>query len=490
MYASPAQIRAWADDRRDTRRPLILCEYNHAMGQAGGLADYWALFGRDGLQGGFVWEWCDHALRRLDAGAPVLGYGGDFGEVLHDGAFVCDGLVSADREPHPLLVELAALTQPVGVEWDGAGSVVVTNRRWFTTLDDLQASWEVEVDGRRVGTGALELPRISPQHSCRVAGPDLPYAAGASATVTFTFRSRRATAWAPRGAIVAVRQLVAGDDRVDATPADPARARGGRRTAVAIDEGDVLRFDGLEIAPPALSLWRPPTDNDDPPGDWHRQESIAGRWRRWGLDRLVPATVDRRRDGDALVCTTTYELPAGTVIHRQRRTPAGASIELVDEVTVPEDCDDLPRVGVRFELPDGWDALEWFGFGPGDSYPDRRAATRLGRWRQRVGDQAMPFIVPQEFGLHLDTRWLRIGDGHATIAVTPATPMAFSALHHRAEDLTAATHAHLLPVRAGTFVHLDVAHRGLGTAACGPDTADRWKIRGGTFRWHWRLGAA
>ena len=124
MYAPPDRIAAWAEDRRDTRRPLILCEYNHTMGQAGGLADYWALFGRRGLQGGFVWEWCDHALRRIDDdGAPVLAYGGDFGETKHDGAFVCDGLVSADRVPHPLLAELAALTQPVEVEWAGAGFV-------------------------------------------------------------------------------------------------------------------------------------------------------------------------------------------------------------------------------------------------------------------------------------------------------------------------------------------------------------------------------
>ena len=105
-------------------------------------------------------------------------------------------------------------------------------------------------------------------------------------------------------------------------------------------------------------------------------------------------------------------------------------------------------------------------------------------------DQLVPFVVPQEFGLHLDTRWFTVGDGARSITVTPATPMAFSALPFSTDDLAAATHPHQLIDRGDTFVHLDVAHRGLGTAACGPDTAERWRIRPGTFRWRWTVRAS
>ena len=226
-------------------------------------------------------------------------------------------------------------------------------------------------------------------------------------------------------------------------------ARPGPRTrrAAAVDEGDRLQIGPVGIVPPALCLWRPPTDNDDPPGEWHRRESAADRWRGWGLDRIEASAVEHRREGTDHVSTTTYELAVGNVIHRQRRRVLDGAIEIVDDVTIPEVLDDLPRVGVRFELPAGFDTLEWFGFGPGDSYPDRRAATTLGRWRDDVGEQAMPFIVPQEYGLHVDTRWFRIGDGATTLEVTPAVPLAFSALPYRAEDLTAATHAHQLTHR-------------------------------------------
>ena len=169
MYASVERIVQWSADGRD-RRPLILCEYNHAMGQAGGIGDYWSVFGEvEGLQGGFVWEWADHGLRRHEPdGTAWIAYGGDFGEADHDGNFVCDGLVSADREPHPLLDELAALTQPVTVEHLGGSRLRLYNRRWFNGLDDLDARWLMTIDGRRIGRGRLELPPVGPRSSVDV----------------------------------------------------------------------------------------------------------------------------------------------------------------------------------------------------------------------------------------------------------------------------------------------------------------------------------
>ena len=175
MYASPQRIETWAASGRDLRRPLILCEYNHAMGQAGGLADYWSLFDSvRGLQGGFVWEWCDHGLRRREAdGTEWFAYGGDFGEPDHDGSFICDGLVSPDREPHPLLVDLAALTQPVRAEFTRTGALRIENRRWFTGLDDLSVRWELHADGRRVAPRLDHVALGSGRHGCAaVVGAD------------------------------------------------------------------------------------------------------------------------------------------------------------------------------------------------------------------------------------------------------------------------------------------------------------------------------
>ena len=241
MYASVERIVRWSDDGHD-RRPLILCEYNHAMGQAGGLADYWAVFGEvDGLQGGFVWEWADHGLRRRDAdGREWIAYGGDFGEAEHDGNFVCDGLVSADREAHPLLAELAALTQPVAVDAAGHGRLRVRNRRWFTDLSDVEATWELTTDGRRVVAGRLELPAIAPRSSAVI---DIPAVVDERTSRGGTGRSTLVVRFAPTWARPAVlgdrgvdgvtvldRAHVHGDgDRTNTSTGTPGAATGGRR---------------------------------------------------------------------------------------------------------------------------------------------------------------------------------------------------------------------------------------------------------------------
>ena len=202
MYETPERIAAWSDAEQDCRRPLILCEYAHAMGQAGGLQAYWALFGhRRGLQGGFVWEWADHGLRRREPdGTTWLAYGGDFGETAHDATFVCDGLVSPDRLPHPLLEELAALTAPVAAADDGDGGLRIVNRRWFTQLDDLVADWAWTVDGFPRSSGRLDVPSVDPQASVTIARPTPPQIGpGQEAHLTITWRPARRPAWAPTG---------------------------------------------------------------------------------------------------------------------------------------------------------------------------------------------------------------------------------------------------------------------------------------------------
>ncbi|MBA3283217.1 MAG: DUF4981 domain-containing protein, partial [Acidimicrobiia bacterium] len=457
MYESAEQIVAWSRAGRDRRRPLILCEYGHAMGQAGGLDAYWAVFGNEpGLQGGFVWEWADHGIRRHEPdGTTWLAYGGDFGEPRHDGRFVCDGLVSPDRLPHPLLAELGALAVPVTVSWAGPGELLITNRRWFTDLADLDAEWTLHVDGIRAAHGALPLPPVEAQASAVVTSP-APAAVGNEAHLTVTFRprsrSRRRPAWAPRGWTVATVQLevpVAGTGARPAAPRRPANA-----ASVSVDDHG-LTVGGLTIGWPDVSLWRAPTDNDDPPGDWRGDATAAVQWRTAGLDRLeVTDQSTTRRNGRTTRRATLAAGPTdpgGTdpascvsVRHRQVVTVDGQGLRIQEQITVEGGTVDLPRVGVAFTLPGELGHLEWFGLGPGDSYPDRRAASRVGRWHHDVADQDQPFMVPQEFGLHLDTRWFAVGPTRPTATTTPArlptvviwadSDFAFSALPYSAAD--------------------------------------------------------
>ena len=179
--------------------------------------------------------------------------------------------------------------------------------------------------------------------------------------------------------------------------------------------------------------------------------------------------------------------------------PLGGGLRIDERITLDGDVDDLPRVGVAFSVPAGWDHLQWFGLGPGDSYPDRRAASTVGRWNVPVADQTMAFMVPQAYGLHLDTRWFALTDPvrgrrgasprAAGLVIWGDRPFAFSALPYSTADLTTATHAHQLEADATTHVHLDLAHRALGSAACGPEPDDRFRISTGTFRLRWYVAA-
>ena len=487
MYASVERIVQWSREGRDERRPLILCEYNHAMGQAGGLADYWAVFGAEaGLQGGFVWEWADHGLRRTAAdGSTWFAYGGDFGEALHDASFVCDGLVSPDRVPHPLLGELAALGEPVVVRAASRGRrLTIENRRWFTGVDDLEARWTCARDGRVVARGRLELPAIGPRSSVDVPNP-VGRAAGGDGRHTMTIelvpRRGRAPGWAPPGWVAGTSCVELGGTA--ATPAPPKRP-------VAIEAGaEGLAIGAIVVGWPELSLWRAPTDNDDPPGDWRVTTPAAG-WRRDGLDHVEVTDVDVRHRGTAWIRTVHRVTATGTPVeHRQRLVVADGAARIEERVVIDRRIRDLPRVGVGFALPTSFDGIEWLGLGPGDSYPDRRAAARFGRWTTTVSGQTLPFVVPQEYGLHLDTVWVELRSPDIRVRIHGDRPLAFSALAHSVAELAEARHAHELPAPSATHVHLDVAHRGLGTAACGPDTHPRHLVPGGTYRFAWTLTA-
>jgi beta-galactosidase len=471
------------------RHPLIMCEFSHAMGNSNGtLAEYWdAIEATPGLQGGFIWEWWDHGLvQELPDGTTRWAYGGDFGEAPHDGNFCIDGVVFPDRTPRPALWEHHALAAPVRVSAGpddlAAGRLAVHNRQDFRDLSWLRGEVEVAVEGDVVLAAHLPLPALGPGASATVEIPgwaSLPAKLGAS-WLTVRFVTAETQAWADAGHEVAWAQLPIrpAPDRpaVFGLPAGPPPPR-------ALVDGEGLLVHELLAAPPRLSLWRAPIDNDRIPG-------LAAEWERLGVADLA-RTLDavEERDG-ATVVRSRYRTGAGIEVpHEMTVTPlAGGAIRVEEAAVVPAELPDLARVGTVLEVVAGLDRVEWFGRGPHETYPDRRRAGRVGRWRATLDELFTPYVRPQESGGRADVRWIVLADAAGRgLRITNDRPRQVSATRFRAADLAAATHHPELVPRPTAVVHLDAAHRGLGTASCGPDTLPEYLVGPGTYRWSWAL---
>jgi beta-galactosidase len=507
MYAPIDDIVAWARSGRDTRRPLILCEYSHAMGNSNGsLADYWEAFeSTHGLQGGFIWEWLEHGLERDGlagdglgpSGRTAWGYGGDFGDRPNDTNFICDGLVAADRMPHPAMREVHHLGRPVRVTWadDRRRRLRVQNHRWFSGIEDLRATWELTVDGRVVGQGPFEVPGLDARQDAVVSLPcRVPrVAAGAEVHLTVRWFQRRATPWCPAGHEVGHDQLT-----LDAAAAAPSRRLAPTPQQVPERVVDVA---ALEWSP---TVFRALTDNDGLRQGWMR--GLIGNLARWvdvqGLDRCEWQTrPPRRRAVDGAVSSTeSGQLVApgaaeAVQVRRRLLVRDDGWTQATVTLSVPDELADPPRVGTEWVLPAELSRVEWFGDGPHECASDRRASTIVARHSSDVDALYEDYVVPQEHGLRTGVRWLALsGVGAATARRTGLLVVAdpdagdatftMSVRRHSDAELWSCTHTDDL-VRIGaarpaaTFLHLDVAQRGLGTGSCGPDTLDRYRIGAG-----------
>ncbi len=490
MYPPISAIVAHARSGRQ-QRPLIMCEYSHAMGNSNGnLADYWdAIESTDGLQGGFMWEWWDHGLvQTLADGTKRWAYGGDFGDTPNDGNFCLDGLVWPDRTPKPALFEHRQLAAPVRVsataETVGTGSVELHNRQYFTDLSWLRAAWDLTADGEVVATGDLPLPDTVPGGTAVATLPGwvAPAADGRERWLTIRFRTAAAQAWAAAGFEVCWAQIDLG--RGDAGLAREPAPGGLASTSkpVELDESGRIAHE-LLATPPGLMLWRAPTDND-------RIGGLAGQWLDWGIAQLTRTVRSIRRDGSVTIVDADETTSSGIVVRHEERFErlASGGYRVTEAVEIPEELSDLARVGTTLEAIAGLEQVSWFGLGPVETYPDRRRSGSVGRWRSTVTDQFVPYVLPQENGGHNGVRWLELSDGAGRgFRIAFDRPLQVSATHFRAADLAAARHATELAPRPEAVISFDVAHRGLGTASCGPDTLPEYRVGSGRYSWAWTL---
>ncbi|MDA3950007.1 MAG: DUF4981 domain-containing protein, partial [Spirochaeta sp.] len=529
-------------------RPFFYCEYNHAMGNSNGcLKEYWEAFeNTPGCCGGFIWDWVDQGLRaRTPDGTEYWAYGGDFDDEPTDRDFCINGLIWPDRTPHPAIWEFKKLAQQWEIELTFLRSppgptVQLALRTAVDQPGTYTLRWELADNGTVTATGTEALPPVAADSAVTLT-PQIPAAALADGSgagdasggpgapvervLTATVIRTDATALTPAKHPVAWEQWVVsspgGAGSVPVVPAAGARAWSGPALAAAeaasgavqqlssTDAGPVLAVGDAAgdtvIAGPELSLWRAPTENDlirSMPG----QEGKPGsRWIGWGLNALraeweydagsgevrgVYSAAGTQAAGPGRMERARVTLRLTPVSDDPNASGAGAWYLLHARAEIDPEITDLPRIGLRFTLPPGWEDVEWYGRGPAESYPDRATGYPLGLWHSTVTAEYVPYIVPQEHGGHTDTRFVRLsrsapGGGTLEIAAPGGETFHFSALHTAPEDLDTCAHTADIVPRPETVLIVDRFHRGIGTAACGPDCDIRWTRGGGIVEWRW-----
>ena len=453
MYARIPRLEEYARTNED--RPLIMCEYAHALGNSvGNLQDYWdVILAHPELQGGFIWDWVDQGILRTNGkGEAFWAYGGDFGpqEVPTSKNFCCNGLVLPDRKPHPHVWEVKKVYQqihasPVDLE---AGKLRIENRFDFTDLREYAGAWKLEAEGRTVGGDNLPEIELAPHQSLDIEVPYPKFAPepGIEYFLTVSWKTRKATPLVPAGHEAAWDQFLLPVQAPESKTVDP----GGLPPLIMKENGDSfffegknfslmfekaagtiasLKYEGADVlgSGPVPDFWRAPTDNDY----GNEMPVRCAVWREAGRARKITATTGERLGPNHARVDVTGTLPAGNSGFTASYTIYGSGDIIVSQTFTPgaDGLPELPRFGMQMVLPAGFDTMTWYGRGPHENYWDRNTSAAVGVYSGNVMDQYHPYIRPQENGYKTDVRWVALtnGEGKGLLAVgMPLISMAAS----------------------------------------------------------------
>ncbi|MBD8068631.1 beta-galactosidase subunit alpha [Bacillus sp. PS06] len=523
MYTS-VEVMDQLGARTDLSKPHIMCEYAHAMGNGpGGFKEYWETFYKHRrLQGGFVWEWLDHGIRQVtETGEEYFAYGGDFGETPHDSNFVIDGLVMPDRTPSPALIEYKKVIEPVKVDAVDLtkGTIKITNRYDFISLDHLQLSWSVIVDGQIMDDGVLPIPYIAAGDSKVITVPiSLPKSVNQNTDywLNLNFVNAVETLWARAGHEVAWAQFelpvyVANSNEFELQygvlfieEKTNTLDISGEEFEISFDKVygviDSWTFNGIKMIEegPRLNFWRAPTDNDSIGNANFKPIPSKDTWKKYGVDSLTNRV-------EEVSYTLSKDSKKATIVVKVRIAPPVYSWAINAEYTytvygsgdvvlnvsgkpegeVPET---LPRIGLKMTLPKKFETVQWYGLGPGEAYVDSQLATRMGIWSKTVEELYTPYVYPQENGNRHQVNWVSITDTRGAGFLAVGDPhLNFSAHYYTIKDFEEAKHTYDLKKQDFITLNLDHRHHGLGSASCGPDVLDKYKLITDEFDFQVRL---
>lgn len=479
--------------------PFVQCEYIHAMGNGPGDAeDYQQLIMKyPNFVGGFVWEWCDHAVYggTTPDNRPIYRYGGDFGETVHDGNFCMDGLVYPDRTPHTGLYEYANVIRPLRarVAEGKKNTFILHNYLDFTNAADIiDVSYDIMQDGETVYGGSIELPSLPAHGEVEITLPELPEEG--TVAVTFYYEDKRADEdeLSIYNSLLGVDQILVREEpyTVEVPTGEGTVEIEDLGRSIVLSSPDfryefncrtglfsemVCHNRNLLTRPMEWNLFRAPTDND---------QNVKAEWIISGYDRIstrvYESEVTAGENGSAVI---TCKLGiAAAAMARFVTVTAQWTVQPSGAVHCSLDCDRdtrfpwLPRFGVRMFLPRAFSSVEYYGYGPFESYLDKHQASTLGVYATTVAENFENYLKPQENSSHMGCRFVTLSDGGTSLTAASAQPFSFNASEYTQEELTEKKHAYELQKCGETVFCLDYKMSGVGSNSCGPQLLPQYRL--------------
>ena len=513
MYPALSEIQEYLD--KDGSKPFLLVEYCHSMGNGpGDFEDYFQMIqDNDKMCGGFVWEWCDHAIAHGTAenGKTIYAYGGDHGEEIHDGNFCMDGLVYPDRTVHTGLLEYKNVYRPARViSYDKeSGELVLHNYLDFDNLKDyVKISYELTQDGLVISKGILPEFSVAP-HGEGITNLKINVPENGKCYLKLIYHLKKelplldedhilgfdeievskedtkcklAEKWIPKTVVDSELQVNENDTQIHIK---------GREFAYTIDKRTALftemKFAGREYLnhPMELNIWRAPTDND---------MYIKSEWKKAHYDKAYTRayTTEIVQGKHGVKITSHASVVAETVqkildVTITWKIEAAGKIDADIAVTKDDEFPDLPRFGVRMFLDKKLSAVRYFGMGPQESYCDKHQAASHGLYRADVGDLHEDYIRPQENGSHYDCEYVELNNSRYGIVASAEKAFSFNASYYTQEELEKKTHNYELIESDSVVFCVDYALNGIGSNSCGPVVLDQYRFDDVLFRFQFTL---
>ena len=513
MYPALSEIQEYLD--KDGSKPFLLVEYCHSMGNGpGDFEDYFQMIqDNDKMCGGFVWEWCDHAIAHgtAESGKTIYAYGGDHGEEIHDGNFCMDGLVYPDRTVHTGLLEYKNVYRPARViSYDKeSGELVLHNYMDFDNLKDyVKISYELTQDGFVISKGILPEFSVAP-HGEEKTNLKINVPVNGKCYLKLIYHLKKevplldedhilgfdeievskddakcklAEKWLQKTAVGSELQVNENDTQIHIK---------GREFAYTIDKRTALftemKFAGREYLnhPMELNIWRAPTDND---------MYIKSEWKKAHYDKAYTRayTTEVVQGKHGVKITSHASVVAETVqkildVTITWKIEAAGKIDADIAVTKDDEFPDLPRFGVRMFLDKKLSAARYFGMGPQESYCDKHQAASHGLYQANVDDLHEDYIRPQENGSHYDCEYVELNNSRYGIVVSAENAFSFNASYYTQEELEKKTHNYELTESDSVVFCVDYALNGIGSNSCGPVVLDQYRFDDVLFRFQFTL---